>query len=160
MNIDEIKQRLNAYFTSDKVEVFDSRGTGDHFSVIVISEKFIKLNDKIKALNSTRVFKKITPKGDLSWYIKWVASLMLMIAVCFRAADFNHMFDLYFSFVGTLGWLWVGILWHDRALIMLNGALATLLFTGFILASRKTYMQVKKQKVSLVSNTSNNYTNE
>ena len=37
---------------------------------------------------------------------------------------------------------------------------ATLLFAGFILASRKTYMQVKKQKVSLVSNTSNNYTNE
>ena len=35
MNIDEIKERLN-----DKVEVFDSRGTGDHFSIIVISDKF------------------------------------------------------------------------------------------------------------------------
>ena len=33
---------------------------------------------------------------------------------------------------------------------------ATLLFAGFILASRKTYMQVKKQKVKLISNTSNN----
>jgi hypothetical protein len=44
------------------------------------------------------------------------------------------MFDLYFSFVGTIGWLWVGILWHDRALIMLNGALATLLFTGILKA--------------------------
>ena len=44
MNIDEIKQRLNAYFTSDKVEGFDSRGTGDHFSVIVISEKFINVS--------------------------------------------------------------------------------------------------------------------
>ena len=44
MNIDEIKQRLNAYFTSDKVEVFDSRGTGDHFSVIVISGKFINVS--------------------------------------------------------------------------------------------------------------------
>ena len=44
MNIDEIKERLNAYFTSDKVEVFDSRGTGDHFSVIVISEKFINVS--------------------------------------------------------------------------------------------------------------------
>ena len=44
MNIDEIKQRLNAYFANDKVEVFDSRGTGDHFSVIVISEKFINVS--------------------------------------------------------------------------------------------------------------------
>ena len=37
-----------------------------------------------------------------------------------------------YSLVGTIGWLWVGILWHDRALIMLNGALATLLFTGIM----------------------------
>jgi len=44
------------------------------------------------------------------------------------------MFDLYFSFAGTIGWLWVGILWHDRALIMLNGALTTLLFTGILKA--------------------------
>ena len=95
-------------------------------------EKFIKLNDKIKALNSTRVFKKITPKGDLSWYIKWVASLMLMIAVCFRAADFNHMFDLYFSFMGTTGWLLVGFLWHDRALIFLNAVLSTVLLIGIL----------------------------
>ena len=27
-----------------------------------------KLDDKIKALNSSRVYKKITPRGDLSWY--------------------------------------------------------------------------------------------
>ena len=44
MNIDEIKQRLNAYFTNDKIEVFDSRGTGDHFSIIVISDKFTKVS--------------------------------------------------------------------------------------------------------------------
>jgi len=40
MNIDEIKQRLNSYFIDGKIEVFDSRGTGDHFSIIIISNKF------------------------------------------------------------------------------------------------------------------------
>jgi len=44
MNIDEIKQRLNAYFTNDKIEVFDSRGTGDHFSIIIISDKFTNIS--------------------------------------------------------------------------------------------------------------------
>ena len=93
-----------------------------------------KLDDKIKALDSSRVFKKITPKFDLSWYVKWVSSLFILIAVSFRSAGGIpfHMFDLYFSFIGTLGWLWVGYLWHDRALILLNGALATLLFSGII----------------------------
>ena len=91
-----------------------------------------KLNDKIKKLDSTRVFKKITPKYDLSWYIKWVSSIMLMVAVCFRAADVSHMFDLYFSFIGTSGWLVVGFLWHDRALVFLNAVLSTVLLIGIL----------------------------
>ena len=33
-----------------------------------------KLDDKIKKLNSSRVYKKVTPRGDLSWYIKWASS--------------------------------------------------------------------------------------
>ena len=98
----------------------------------MVKEQYKKLDDKIKELNSTRVFKKITPKGDLSWYIKWIASVMLMIAVCFRAADVSHMFDLYFSFLGTLGWLVVGFLWHDRALIFLNAILSAVLLTGIL----------------------------
>ena len=92
--------------------------------------EYKKLDDKIKDLKSTRVFKKVTPKYDLSWYVKWLSSVLILTAVCFRAAGGFHMFDLYFSFAGTIGWLWVGILWHDRALFMLNGALATLLLTG------------------------------
>ena len=36
MNIEQIKQRLEEIFQEDKIEVFDSRGTGDHFSIIVI----------------------------------------------------------------------------------------------------------------------------
>ena len=96
--------------------------------------EYKKLDDKIKDLKSTRVFKKVTPKYDLSWYVKWVSSVLILTAVCFRAAGEFHMFDLYFSFAGTIGWLWVGILWHDRALIMLNGALTTLLFTVILKA--------------------------
>ena len=40
MNIEEIKEKLKRNFPKDKIEVFDSRGTGDHFSIIIISDKF------------------------------------------------------------------------------------------------------------------------
>ena len=43
MNIEQIKERLEKIFTDDKIEVFDSKGTGDHFSIIVISDKFLKM---------------------------------------------------------------------------------------------------------------------
>ena len=40
MNSDKIKKRLEIFFSEGKVEVFDTRGTGDHFSIIIISNKF------------------------------------------------------------------------------------------------------------------------
>ena len=54
MNIEEIKERLIKNFPKDKVEVFDSRGTGDHFSIIVISNKFagISLVDRHRTIYS------------------------------------------------------------------------------------------------------------
>ena len=49
-------------------------------------EKYTKkLDDKIKDLNSTRVFKKVTPKGDLSWYIKWTSSFIILIGMALTA---------------------------------------------------------------------------
>ena len=91
-----------------------------------------KLDEKIKQLNSSRVFKKITPKGDLSWYIKWVSVILILVATSARATGTLPHIDLWFGLFGTIGWFIVGYLWHDRALILLNGVLVTLIFTGLL----------------------------
>jgi|TARA_B110000037_G_scaffold128065_1_gene145575 hypothetical protein len=91
-----------------------------------------KLNDKIKALDSTRVFKKITPKGDLSWYVKWISVILILVATSARAVGTIPHIDLWFGLFGTIGWFWVGMLWHDRALILLNGVLVTLIGIGLM----------------------------
>ena len=91
-----------------------------------------KLDEKIKQLNSSRVFKKITPKGDLSWYIKWVSVVLILVATSARATGTLPHIDLWFGLFGTIGWFVVGYLWHDRALILLNGVLVTLIFTGLL----------------------------
>ena len=90
-----------------------------------------KLDDKIKKLNSSRVYKKVTPRGDLSWYIKWASSITLIIAMMFTAVDMFPM-NMWIANIGFIGWLTVGMLWHDRALIMLNGVLTTLLAMGLV----------------------------
>tara|TARA_B100000579_G_C22205370_1_gene564806 strand:+ start:180 stop:428 length:249 start_codon:yes stop_codon:yes gene_type:complete len=43
MKIKDIKSKLEQKFQNGKIEVFDSRGTGDHFSLIVISNDFEKI---------------------------------------------------------------------------------------------------------------------
>ena len=47
-----------------------------------------------------------------------------------RGLDGLQVVDLILSIIGVTGWLWVGLLWKDRALILLNGiGLALLLRT-------------------------------
>lgn len=95
-------------------------------------EKRKKLDDKIKELDSTRVFKKITPKGDLSWFVKWISVVLILFATSARATGTMPQIDLWFGLFGTLGWFWVGYLWHDRALVLLNGVLVTLIVMGLM----------------------------
>lgn len=82
--------------------------------------------------NSKRIFKSATPKYDLSWYVKWSASAIMLLAMSFRGAQVLPQFDLLLSFVGCLGWLWVGVLWKDRALIILNAVAVVILFSGLL----------------------------
>tara|TARA_X000001382_G_scaffold50128_2_gene33909 strand:- start:163 stop:501 length:339 start_codon:yes stop_codon:yes gene_type:complete len=90
-----------------------------------------KLSDKIKALNSTRVFKKVTPKGDLSWYLKWASSVFIIIAMALTSANL-YPINIVFHLIGVAGWLIVGMMWHDRALIFLNGVAIFVFASGLL----------------------------
>jgi len=90
-----------------------------------------KLDDKIAKLNSTRVFKKVTPRYDLSWYIKWASSITLIVAMMFTALDI-FPFNMWIANLGFVGWLVVGMLWHDRALIVLNSISLAIYSMGII----------------------------
>mgnify|MGYP001416722186 FL=1 len=80
--------------------------------------------------NSKRIFKSATPKFDISWYIKWIASIFILSAMSIRGVEGLQSYDLILSIIGVSGWLVVSILWKDRALLVLNGAgLAFLLRT-------------------------------
>jgi len=77
--------------------------------------------DKKELENSKRIFKSATPKYDVSWYIKWIASIFVLAAISVRGVEGLQFYDLVLSIFGIAGWLIVSVLWKDRALIMLNG---------------------------------------
>ena len=82
--------------------------------------------------NSKRIFKSATPKYTIDWYIKWVASAILLIAMASRSNPELALYDQTFSLVGTFGWLIVALIWKDRALIILNTAAVIILGSGLI----------------------------
>ena len=71
--------------------------------------------------NSKRIFKSATPKYTLDWYIKWVASAIVLVAMSLRGIEGYQFIDLSLSVVGIFLWLIVSFMWNDRALVLLNG---------------------------------------
>lgn len=102
-----------------------------------MSEKTL-LGNKKQVVNkqdfekSNRWLKSATPKQTTDWYIKWVASIFILTGMSIRGLEGLQTYDLIVSIVGVSLWLWVSILWNDRALIILNGAGLTLLAKNLI----------------------------
>ena len=72
-------------------------------------------------LKSERILKSATPKYTTDWYVKWVASLLVLAAMSTRGVEGLVFWDLVLSVTGISLWLWVAVMWNDRALILLNG---------------------------------------
>ena len=76
--------------------------------------------------------KKITPSGDLTWWIKWFATGFMLIAIIIRSAGGPPIIDFVCATIGCIGWAWVGFRWHDRSILLLNGVVACILLIGLL----------------------------
>ncbi len=96
------------------------------------SKRLAEIEDQIETLedNFSKV-RKVTPLHDDTWYVKWVSVALICLAVlCRSIQEVPKVYDVFFSILGTAGWLFVGIRWHDRALIVLNTILLAMLVSG------------------------------
>ena len=88
-----------------------------------------KGDPKVRAEGRTKPDREWYP-DNFDWYLKWVASIMILVSLAMRSAGPEFRFyDLVFGCIGVFLWTWVSIIWRDRALIMLNG------ISGFLLIS-------------------------
>lgn len=76
----------------------------------------------------------ITPKYDITWYVKWIASIIVLVGITIRASGVSQLqwLDIVCSWIGAVGWFYVGFKWNDRALIVLNGVIGVILFAGIL----------------------------
>ena len=59
-------------------------------------------------------------------------SCFIILAICFRTIPDLKEVDLILSFIGCFMWTLVGLMWNDRALIVLNAVATFVLLTGII----------------------------
>ncbi len=76
----------------------------------------------------------VTPKYDVTWYVKWTASIIVLIGITIRASGITQLqwLDIVCSWIGAVGWFYVGFKWNDRALMVLNAVIGIILFAGIL----------------------------
>ena len=74
---------------------------------------------------------KQTPTHTLDWYIKWIASIILVVGVILTSNNI-YPFNLMVHAIGMFGWFIVAIIWNDRALLVINAVSLVLLVNGLV----------------------------
>lgn len=74
---------------------------------------------------------KQTPTHTIDWYVKWVASVIIIISVILTSNNIYPL-NLFFYAAGLSGWFIVALLWNDRALLIINAVSLALLLNGLV----------------------------
>ena len=74
---------------------------------------------------------KQTPTHTLDWYIKWIASIILVGGVILTSNNIYPL-NLMVHAIGMFGWFIVAIIWNDRALLVINAVSLALLLNGLV----------------------------
>jgi|TARA_R100000995_G_scaffold74230_1_gene43181 hypothetical protein len=80
---------------------------------------------------------RVEREQDLTWYIKWASSIILMLGMTLTSQNI-FPYNLYFHLLGTLGWTYVSIVWNDRALLVINSVALSIFINGILSATVKT----------------------
>ena len=88
--------------------------------------------DKVPKLKESEILtKRTTPLHTKDWYVKWVASVILLAGMVLTAQNIFPI-NLFVNISGLIGWLIVAIMWNDRALIIINAVGVSIYANGIV----------------------------
>ncbi|MZR11649.1 ubiquinone biosynthesis methyltransferase UbiE [Maritimibacter sp. DP07] len=61
----------------------------------------------------------IRERGQTAFIVKWVASIIQILGYAGTGFGWTP-WNLYLFLVGVLGWLIVGVLWNDKAIMLIH----------------------------------------
>ena len=61
--------------------------------------------------------KSTTPTGTVDWYVKWIATYLSVCGIFLMSAGFTSLGQVSYA-LSAIGWVFVGIQWSDRAIMI------------------------------------------
>ena len=68
-------------------------------------------------------------RDNLAFAIKWVASIIQILGYTATAFGYTPL-NIYLFLVGLLGWFAVGVMWNDRAIMLIHVIALGAMFVG------------------------------
>ena len=72
-----------------------------------------------------------TPTGTVDWYVKWIAMALAVAGVFLMSADFTYWGQVSYI-VSSIGWVFVGMAWGDRAIMIGSAITGTAVAMNFV----------------------------
>ena len=82
-------------------------------------------------VHDTKTSTPLKEHHEAVWYVKWVSSVILVFAMIATTNDL-YPWNMFLQFLGVAGWLWVSIIWNDRALIVVNAVALAIFANGLV----------------------------
>ena len=61
--------------------------------------------------------KPLTPTGTRDWYVKWLSMILAVLGVFLISASYTFYGQITY-FLSAIGWIYVGMQWGDRAIMI------------------------------------------
>jgi len=72
-----------------------------------------------------------TPTGTVDWYVKWLAMSLAVCGVFLMSASFTYWGQVAYI-VSAVGWVYVGMAWGDRAIMIGSAITGTAVAMNFV----------------------------
>ena len=77
-----------------------------------------RLNQELKELQAEYdEVKPTTPTGTRDWYVKWLSMILAVLGVFLISASYTFYGQITY-FLSAVGWIYVGMQWGDRAIMI------------------------------------------
>ena len=77
--------------------------------------------------------KSTTPTGTVDWYVKWLATCLSVCGIFLMSAGFTNLGQVSYA-LSAIGWVFVGIQWSDRAIMIGSSIGATAVMMNLVTA--------------------------
>ena len=72
-----------------------------------------------------------TPTGTVDWYVKWIAMGLAVCGVFLMSTGFTYWGQVSYI-VSSIGWVFVGMAWGDRAIMIGSAITGTAVAMNFV----------------------------